>query len=214
MRPIWLWAFLIFAGGLSSCQKDKPVATEKLSGTWIFTDENMVTFAPHGSQVPMSSFKGSAINFHTITTAGYGMLATSSMTMTDGSIRITFNGQGTYTFASPWRPDETGHYRVVQDSLLVIQPDSADFIKFNYPTMSVSAGSVIITSVDSLPAYDPYDNDDYQFIGDTVYFTCPDNHRELTLATSWISKAAAPTEPFWKDTLLLQAHIAHFRRQP
>ncbi len=178
-----------------ACSKKSSSPSDSLAGTWIFT--NQLT----QSSVPVST-----------SLIGSSPSVTTSWTAPADSIKITFDGNGSYTFLNFHLPIDRGTYTILKDSFLVIHPDTADFVKFNY-TLPVIGFSGTVTTPTSptttplLPTYVPYTN--FHFVSDTILFRKATDNSKLTFIGTWRTTQAAPAN----DTIVLNQCTNFFIRQ-
>ncbi len=177
--------FIIF----TSCSKsDQGIAG--ITGTWIFTNSAVFSYA-----------------YPSVLTGNTNPIGVSTGSTSLDSCRITFNSNDSYSFTNFRQPADNGEYTITQDSFLVIKPDTADFVKFNYtpPTL--------IAITDTLPAhppsYSPYTG--FQYSTDTILFKKTSNNN-IVFSGAWIGKAAQPILP-GNDTLILYVSYHYFKRQ-
>jgi len=182
---------------LTACSKN---ASDSIVGTWVFTNQ----------------FTASSYTDHTLSPLYPSTYST--MALSNDSIRIVFNGNGTFTFYNFHLPVDQGTYSIVRDSLLVIQPDTAGFVKFNYPqpaaTFSTTTPPVVPPVIipgdpSTYPVYAPYAN--FHFISDTIQFKITSG--KVAFSTTWLSKqqpsGAVPTS----DSLVINQCGNFFTRQ-
>ena len=181
-----LWLALLCI--IYSCSKKSDSSPGDITGTWVFTSSMSTSYDyPAVLQNPSAIVeRGNSI-------------------VSDDSIKITFNSNGNYTFLNHSLPPDAGSYRVSQDSFLIIQPDSAAFIKFNYPAMGLFG---LTDTSGTLPKPEPYA--DFHFVSDTILVKRSGN--ALTLSTAWLTHTSYPL-PITNDTLLLDISSSNFQRQ-
>jgi hypothetical protein len=179
-------AFTITLLLLTSCSKTENPAANKLVGTWIFTNRISTSFA-----------------YPSVLTNPFP-LASSSWSISMDSIKISFDNSGNFIFSNFNLPVDKGKYVVVKDSILIIDPDTAGLVKFNYSLISLTNSSTT-----GPVQYLPYQ--DFRFSSDTIIMKgLTSNH--LSLSTNWLTKATNPIIPS-NDTLILNASVNNFKRQ-
>ncbi len=182
-----LWLALLCT--IFSCSKTSDSSPNDIAGTWVFTSGVSASYAyPAVLQNPSA------------------IVEQGNTVVSDDSIRITFNGNGSYTFLNHRLPPDAGTYRVSQDSFLIIQPDSAAFIKFSYPALGVVAGTTDTSG--TLPKPEPYAN--FQFVSDTILIKKSSNG--IIFSTAWLTHTSYPLA-LTNDTLLLNINSSNFKRQ-
>jgi hypothetical protein len=171
---------------LISCSKDDNSGSNAIVGTWVFTSRATNSFA-----------------YPSVLTNPFPIGSSSWSTSSD-SIKISFDNKGSYTFLNFNLPVDKGNYVIAQDSFLIIKPDTADFVKFNY-----SLSSVAFSSGTSPAPVSPYN--DFHFSSDTIIMKKSANN-EITFSTFWLTKAQNPIIPS-NDTLILNHSLNNFKRQ-
>lgn len=184
MKSISYLPQLLFLIVLFGCSKSDNIPSNKIEGTWAFTNQ-----------------LGRSFSYPSILTDPLPF-SVSSWSIAVDSIKVTFDNKGNYTFSNFQLPIDRGSYSIVQDSLLIIKPDTAGLLKFSYSTPTLSAGSGIP------PIYIPYSN--FYFSSDTILFKNPSADK-LVFATFWLSKAFQPIQPSM-DTLVINQAISNFKR--
>lgn len=173
---------------LVSCSKSDSSPSNIIVGTWIFTNQLTLSYAyPSG-----------------LTNNPFPIGSSSSSTTLD-SIKITFDNNGNYAFRNFHFPVDNGKYMIVQDSFIIIKPDTADFVKFNYSLPSYSFG----TGIPQNPVNLPYSN--FHFSSDTILYK-KSTSNNIIFSGSWLSKANSPIIP-GNDTLILNQSLNYFRRE-
>ena len=110
---------------LISCSKNDSAISNEIAGTWVFTGQVINSFA-----------------YPSVLTNPFP-IASSGLSTSLDSIKITFDNNGNYTFSNFKLPVDRGTYKIVKDSMLVINPDTAAFVKFNYSLTSVTFSSAV-----------------------------------------------------------------------
>jgi hypothetical protein len=179
---------VIFFSSISliSCSKNDDSVSNPVVGTWVFTNRVTNSFA-----------------YPSVLTNPFP-IGSSSWSVSSDSIKISFDNDGNYTFLNFNLPVDKGSYILAQDSFLIIKPDSADFIRFNYSLSSVGFSSG--TNPDPVPPYH-----DFRFSSDTVVMKKSTNNN-ITFAALWLTKAQNPIIPS-NDTLILNYSLSNFKRQ-
>src|SRR5215467_15177994 len=111
MKLLFIRSALILTLFLS-CNKNSTQQSNSVVGTWIFTNQTTVSYA-----------YPSVLNNDTFP------IANSTASTTSDSIRVTFDNNGNYTFMNYRLAADNGTYIISQDSFMVINPDTAGFIK-------------------------------------------------------------------------------------
>jgi hypothetical protein len=170
-----------------SCSKNDNPVSNTVVGTWIFTNQSTNSFAYPS----------------VLTNNPYPVGSTSWFTSSD-SIKISFDNNGNYTFSNFRLPVDNGKYIVAQDSFIIIKPDTAGFIKFNYslPAITFSSGTT------PLPI-SPYL--DFHFSSDTILFKKSTNNN-IVFSALWLTKAKNPVISS-NDTIILNQSLNYFKRQ-
>lgn len=169
---------------LSACSKSGEPPSNKIVGTWAFTNQ-----------------LGKSFSYPSILTNPLPF-SVSSWSVSVDSIKVTFNNNGSYSFSNFRLPTDRGSYSIVQDSLLVIKPDTAGFIKFCYSTPTLTAGS------GTLPIYIPYSN--FYFSSDTILFKKL-TADQIAFTSFWLSKPSQPIQPSL-DTIVINQAVSYFKR--
>lgn len=169
-----------------SCSKNDNSASNSVVGTWIFTNQLINSFAYPSvltNHVPIGS---------------------ASWSTAFDSVKISFDNNGNYTFSNFHLPVDKGKYIISQDSFIIIKPDTAGFIKFNYslPSVTFSSGTTPVQ-------ISPYS--DFHFSTDTILFKKSTNSN-IVFSGLWLTKAKNPIIPS-NDTLILNQSFNYFKRQ-
>jgi hypothetical protein len=183
MKLIRFYSLVVLAALLSGCSKDDGNSTVRIAGEWAFTNQSSQTF----------SYPGMLLNPYPV--------SVSSWAVSNDSIRVNFDRNGTYTFLNFRLPVATGQYHIVKDSLLVIAPDNSGFLKFCFSTPAWYA------STGTVPVQVPYAN--YHFTSDTLHFKTAANN--IVFTSFWINIATVPIQPGGDTVLLTQANSS-FRK--
>ncbi len=183
---------LISLAIVSSCSKKDSLPSTALVGKWVFTNQVITSFAYpwvlHNNSFP---------------------IATSNFSTTLDSIQIVFDNNGNYIFRNFHLPIDNGTYTIAQDSFIIINPPTADFVKFNYVMPSLSAFVDTLPGVIPPATYTPYSN--FQYTSDTILFRKTSNNG-LVFSGSWLIKASQPLIPT-NDTLILNQSFNYFKKQ-
>lgn len=167
-----------------SCSKSGSELSSKVVGTWAFTNQFGQSFSyPSILQNPFP-------------------FSVSNWSISVDSVKVSFDNTGSYSFSNFRLPIDRGTYSIVQDSLLVIKPDTAGLIKFCYSTPTLTAGTGIP------PVAIPYSN--FRFSSDTILFTKTSDNK-LVFTTFWLSKAAQPLQP-GLDTIIINKAVSYFKQ--
>ena len=185
MRRIILTGILFSLLVITSCSKSNSSPSNSIVGTWIFT--NQITFS----------------NPYPAILTNMNPLVNSTYAISSDSINVTFSNNGDYSFSNFHLPVDKGTYSIVQDSFLVIKPDTSDFVKFNYTLPTVVFGTGTSTN-------QPLPYAGFQFTSDTILFKRTNNNIAFTGA--WLAKADRPLQPSG-DTILLNQVINYFKKQ-
>lgn len=185
MKPIFS-GLLLSMTFIVSCSKNDTLNSNILVGSWTFTNQAINSFA-YPSVLNNNPFP----------------VGTSTMSIAIDSIKLTFDNAGNYTFSNFHLPVDKGKYTIVQDSLLVIKPDTSDFVKFNYTLQSVT----FVSGIPPVPIYSPYSS--FHFSTDTIRFKLTNNN--IIFSGVWVTKANHPIIPS-NDTLLLNQSLNYFKR--
>lgn len=185
MKTIFSVIFLSWIS-LISCSKTDDSVSNPVVGTWVFTNRVTNSFA-----------------YPSVLTNPFP-IQSSSWSISSDSIKIRFDNDGNYTFLNFNLPVDKGSYVLAQDSLLIIKPDSADFIRFNYSLSSVTFSSG--TNPAPVPPYN-----DFRFSSDTIVIKKSTNN-SITFSAIWLAKAQNPIIPS-NDTLILNNSLSNFKRQ-
>ncbi|MGF7229931.1 hypothetical protein [Arachidicoccus sp.] len=180
--------FVLYLTFLVSCSKSDISSNNTVVGTWIFTNQTINSYA-----------------YPAVLTNSPFPIQNSTSSTTLDSIKITFDNSGNYTFRNFHLPIDNGKYTIVQDSFIIIKPDTAAFIKFNYSLPSFTTG----TGNQPPSGYSPYTN--FHFSTDTILFKKSTNNN-ITFSGTWLTKATSPILPS-NDTLILNQSLNYFRRQ-
>jgi len=178
---------ILFLALILSCSKSNDKPANDISGTWVFTHQVVFSYA-----------------YPSVLTQPYP-ISTSNWATTYDSIRIHFDGAGNYSFLNFRWPVDQGKYTIAQDSFLIIKPDTADFIKFNYMLPGFSAYNGTDTIV--LPT-SPYAG--FKFSSDTLLFKKSGN--DIVFSGAWFTRANAPVIPS-NDTIMLNQSASYFKKQ-
>ena len=170
-----------------SCSKNDVSPTKAVVGTWIFTNQLTNSFA-----------------YPSVFTNPFPIGNTSWSTNVD-SIKITFDKNGNYTFWNFHLPIDNGKYSIAQDSFIIIKPDTADFVKFNYSLPLLTVG----TGIPPIGVYSPYSN--FHFSSDTILFKKSASNN-IVFSGAWLTKASNPIIP-GNDTLILNQSLNYFKRE-
>jgi hypothetical protein len=175
-----------------SCKKNNPQQQNSIVGSWIFTNQSTVSYA-YPSVLNDNPFP----------------IASSTSSTTVDSIKITFDNSLSYTFANFRLPIDNGTYIIAQDSFLVINPDTAGFVKFNYTVPTITAIVDTTPGVLPVPVYAPYSN--FHYVSDTILFkkTMANN---IVFSGVAVTKANQPILPS-NDTLVLTIISNYFKKQ-
>lgn len=186
MRKIFIGFFLILTS-IVSCSKSDISSGNAVVGTWVFTNQLTNSFA-----------------YPSVLTNPFPVGNTSWSTSVD-SIKITFDNNGNYTFWNFHLPVDNGKYFIAQDSFIIIKPDTADFVKFNYSLPLLTGG----TGIPPVPVYSPYSN--FHFSSDTILFN-KSTSNNIVFSGAWLTKANSPIIPS-NDTLILNQTLSYFKRK-
>ena len=166
-----------------SCSKNDNLTANPIAGTWVFDSSFAISYAYPSL---------------------YNVVYVYGSTNSGGDVRVTFDNNHNYTFSNSIYPIDRGVYSIVQDSFLVIQPDTAALVKLNYTLPILFSGS----SGGSLPPIPPpYYG--FQYTSDTILFKIANNN--LILSGVWLSKAATPLFPS-DDTMQLNRVTNYFKK--
>src|SRR6476661_3081944 len=150
-----------------SCSKSDVSPANAVVGTWIFTNQLTNSFA-----------------YPSVLTNPFPFGNTRWSTTVD-SIKITFDNNGNYTFWNFHLPIDNGKYSIAQDSFIIIKPDTADFVKFNYSLPLLTVG----TGIPPIGVYSPYSN--FHFSSDTILFKKSASNN-IVFSGAWLTKASNP----------------------
>lgn len=180
----WLFiCFIIFA----SCKPNNNTPSNAITGTWKFTNQFSQTYSyPSILNDPIP-------------------VSVSSWSISIDSIRATFDNNGNYSFVNFRSPKENGTYSIFQDSLLIIKPDTSDFVKFCFTTPTFNAFSWVPEA--PLPEL-PYS--DFYFTSDTILFKKPDADN-IIFTAFWLTLASKPLQPSG-DTILVNQANSNFKK--
>lgn len=184
-RSLIPFLFLATWVTFAACKKTGTGPSNILVGTWVFTHQQTATYA----------YPSVLVNRNP--------LSVGQQSVSFDSIRVSFFSDGSYTFSNFRLPTDKGTYTLSGDSLLIIHPDTAGFLKFNYTMPQVNAGPV--PPVSSGPAYAGF-----QFTTDTIGVHI-ENGQAIFLG-AWITSSAMPLIPSG-DTLVLNEVINYFTRK-
>lgn len=166
---------------ICSCSKKGNEPSNSITGTWSFKTQSGATFT-----------------YPSILTNPQPV-ALSHSTVSDNSIKINFNN-GNYTFLNHQLPADYGSYTIVQDSMLIIQPDSSKFVAFCYTANFITASSTTVPT-----PYMPF-----HYYGDTIIFKKLTND-SLIFKAYWSNKYSMPIQPS-QDTILLNQAYSYFKK--
>jgi|SRR6188474_1290255 len=186
MQKIFI-ALILCLTLIVSCSKSDVSPTNAVVGTWIFTNQLTNSFA-----------------YPSVLTNPFSVGNTSWSTTFD-SIKITFDNNGSYTFWNFHLPVDNGKYSIAQDSFIIIKPDTADFVKFNYSLPLLTGG----TGIPPILVYSPYSN--FHFSSDTILFK-KSTSNNIVFSGAWLTKATYPIIPS-NDTLILNQSLNYFKRE-
>ncbi len=127
----------------------------------------------------------------------------SSVTYSFDHVLVSFQADGNFTFRYFDKVPQTGKYKILQDSLLLIQPDTSDFLQFCSFQFQLSASPTVPPPGIPDLNLEPFN--------DTVLMRKNGNN-EIVFALSNLSKATAPIFPAM-DTLLYTEVLSTFRRK-
>lgn len=175
-----------------SCSKNNTQTSSSVVGTWIFTNRSIASYA-----------------YPSVLTNNPFPIAISSSSTTIDSIKVTFDNNGNYSFINYHLPIDNGTYIVVQDSFIVISPDTAGFVKFNYTLPTLIGANDTTPGVPPVPIYAPYAN--FQYTSDTILFKKSANNN-IIFSGAWLTKANQPIIPS-NDTLVLNQSLNYFKKQ-
>jgi hypothetical protein len=187
MKHVTLISIFFLIGVCVACNKhDNP--SNAVVGTWVFTNQ-FNKFYSYPSVVTDPN-----------------PISASTWSLSYDSIKVRFENNRNFTFTNFRLPIANGTYTIVQDSLLVIKPDTSSFIKFCYSTPTVTFGSFIPPPVQQIAL--PYAN--FHFTSDTILFR-KSSANDLAFTTFWFTKNTA-RQPS-RDTLTLNEANSYFKRQ-
>lgn len=168
-------------------KKDNP--SNSVVGSWVFTNQ-FNKFYSYPSVVTDPN-----------------PISASTWSLSYDSIKITFENNGNFTFTNFRLPVAKGTYSILQDSLLLIKPDTSAFIKFCYSTPTATFGS-FIPQIPIQQVALPYAN--FRFTSDTMLFR-KSSATNLAFTTFWFTKNT-PRQPS-RDTLTLNEVNSYFKKQ-
>lgn len=175
-----------------SCKKNNAEPSNSIAGTWVFTNQSTVSYA-YPSVLNNNSFP----------------IASSTSSTTIDSIKIIFDNSLNYTFANYRLRTDNGTYTIAQDSFLVIKPDTADFVKFNYTVPTITAIADTTPGILPIPVYAPYSN--FHYVSDTILFK-KTTANTIIFSGVAVTKSNQPIFPS-NDTLVLTIISNYFKKQ-
>ncbi|HET9278604.1 MAG TPA: hypothetical protein VFN95_10460 [Flavitalea sp.] len=127
----------------------------------------------------------------------------STETSNSNFVRVSFNLDGNFTFFYYDKPPQIGQFKIFEDTLLVIQPDTSGFLKFCsfLPRAAFSATRLLFNTPEL--NVDP--------LNDTILIRKIGND-EIEFALFNITKAQVPSIPN-RDTLVYTEVLSTFSRQ-
>lgn len=130
------------------------------------------------------------------------LLSMSAATSTSNGVRVSFNSDGHFTFFNYDKPAQFGQFKIYNDTLLVIQPDTSGFLNFCLHEPRIYSVSTLLPfSVPELKIIP---------ISDTIRIR-KISREEIQFALSSLKKAQVSLHPS-TDTLIYTEVLSTFRR--
>lgn len=185
MKRIITAVLTIFLLSLGACSKTENSSsiTRAIAGEWAFRSQFIQSF----------SYPSVLTNPTPVSISNWAV--------SNDSIKIRFDGSGNYSFKNFRLPADNGTYKIVQDSLLIIKPDTSGFIKFCYSSFNFYVSSSIVTN---------FPTTTFHFNSDTIILKKAGSEN-LELSTFWLTRATIPIQPS-QDTILLNQSRFYFKR--
>lgn len=190
MKQITAISVLFLFMLILSCSKNSETSsTNPIVGSWRFTNQTNISFPyPSGLNNPFAT-------------------GTSNFIISNDSIKVSFDNNGNYFFSNFRLPIDIGTYKIIQDSFLIIKPDTAGLIKFCYNVPVFIGGTGLPPNPILLTPF-PYTN--FQFSSDTIILKIS-NNSEVDFTAYRFTKRAIPYLPSG-DTITSNKITSNFIR--